>query len=233
MTPVFFVAKALSRNSSKAPVDVVLPILPYFPRMNSCEDVRAPRPEIIENYRDFEPPPPVKEIISILLDCVSPNYLRGLKAIILANQTALTRNKRRQKIWSRNRKIRLAEARGAYYRATRSSPAVVWLYVDNILKGTPAWTLKVPIARYAEFGEVLYHEIGHHIHAAHEPVHEGKENVAEDWSKRLSHQFFRKHYWYMVPFRYPMLFLVNAALRIMEVLRRRRRDGSESNDPAT
>lgn len=199
--------------------------------MNSFEDVRAPRPEIIENYRDFEPPQQVKEIISILLDCVSANYLRGLKAIILANQAALTRNQRRRKVWSRKRKIRLAEARGAYYRATRSSPPIVSLCVDNILKGTPAWTLKVPIARYAEFGEVLYHEIGHHIHATHEPVHEGKENVAEDWSKRLGRQFFRRHYWYLVPFRYPMSFLVKAALRIMKVLRRQRRDESESNDP--
>ncbi|MGC2003079.1 MAG: hypothetical protein WA658_24705, partial [Candidatus Acidiferrales bacterium] len=173
------------------------------------------------------------EIISILLDCVSPNYLRGLKAIILTNQAALTRNQRRQKIWSRNRKIRLAEARGAYYRATRSSPAIVWLYVDNILKGMPGWILKVPMARYPEFGEVLYHEIGHHIHAVHEPVHEGKENVAEDWSKRLGRQFFRAHYWYLVPFRYPILFLVKAGLRITGVLRRRRWDKTESNEPAT
>jgi hypothetical protein len=200
--------------------------------MKSYEDVRAPRPKIIENYRDFEPPRQLKEIISTLLDCVSVDYLRGLKAIILANQAALTRNQRRQKIWSRNRKTRLTSARGAYYRATRSSPAIVWLYVDNILKGTPAWTLKVPIARYAEFGEVLYHEIGHHIHAAHEPVHEGKENVAEDWSKRLGRQFFRRHYWYLVPFRYPMLLLIKAALRIIKAFRRRRQDELESNDPA-
>ncbi|MGA9731859.1 MAG: hypothetical protein WBQ83_14320 [Candidatus Acidiferrales bacterium] len=147
--------------------------------MNPFEDVRAPRPEIIENYKDFEPPPQVKEIISILLDCVSPNY------------------------------------------------------VDNILKGMPGWILKVPMARYPGFGEVLYHEIGHHIHAVHEPVHEGKENVAEDWSKRLGRQFFRAHYWYLVPFRYPILFLVKAGLRITGVLRRRRWDKTESNEPAT
>ncbi|MGA7189164.1 MAG: hypothetical protein WBY66_11745, partial [Candidatus Acidiferrales bacterium] len=55
--------------------------------MNPFEDVRAPRPEIIENYKDFEPPPQVKEIISILLDCVSPNYvdniLKGMPGWIL------------------------------------------------------------------------------------------------------------------------------------------------------
>jgi hypothetical protein len=200
--------------------------------MNSYEEVRGLRPKIIENYRDFEPPPEVKEIISILLDCVSANYLRGLQAIILANQAALTRNQRRQKIWSRNRKIRLAEARGAYYRATGSSPAIVWLYVDNILKASPPWTLKIPLVRYAEFGEVLYHEIGHHIHAAHEPVHEGKENVAENWSKRLRRQFFRRRYWYLVPFRYPMLLLIKIALRITEAFRRERRNPEKSNDTA-
>jgi hypothetical protein len=33
--------------------------------------------------------------------------------------------------------------------------------------------------------DVLYHEIGHHIHAEHKPVHEEKENVADDWSHKL------------------------------------------------
>jgi hypothetical protein len=65
-----------------------------------------------------------------------------------------------------------------------------------------------------EFGEVLFHEIGHHIHAVHIPAYDGKENVAEDWSRKLVRQFFRKHYWYLVPFRYPLSVVVNMALRV-------------------
>lgn len=48
-------------------------------------------------------------------------------------------------------------------------------------------------------GDVLYHEIGHHIHAEHRPVHEQRENVAEDWSSKLMRNFYRKHYWYIFP----------------------------------
>jgi hypothetical protein len=89
---------------------------------------------------------------------------------------------------------RLAESLGSYSRAWKSSPATVWLYVDNIAKGAPPWVLVVPLLRYVVVGDVLYHEIGHHIHAVHRPVYDGKENVAEDWSRRLGRQFIRKRY---------------------------------------
>jgi hypothetical protein len=187
--------------------------------MNSHEDAGPARPEIIENYRNFDPPAKLRKLVEELLDCVPATYLRGLKKVVLTNQSALTRDQRRQKIWGRGRKYRLAEARGAYYQATSSSPATVWLYVDNILKSSPAWTLRIPLVRYVEFGEVLFHEIGHHIHAVHIPVYDGKENVAEDWSRKLRRQFFRKHYWYLVPFRYPLSLLLKLVLRIVKALR--------------
>lgn len=182
--------------------------------MSSYEDKKPAGPEIVETYRDFEPPTQVRKLVEELLDSVSADYLKGLKTIVLCNQAALTHDQRRQKVWGRGRKYRLAEARGAYYRATNSRPATVWLYVDNILKASPPWSLRIPVARYAEFGEVLFHEIGHHIHAVHIPIYDGKENVAEDWSRRLRRQFFRKHYWYLVPFRYPLSVLLNLALRV-------------------
>ena len=187
--------------------------------MNADEDAKDVRPEVVENYRDFEPPPPIRKIINDLVDCVPPNHLKGLKAIILTNKAALTRDQKRQKIWGRRRKYRLAEARGAYYRATNSRSATIWRYVDNILKGSPAWTLRVPIVRYVDFGEVLHHEIGHHIHAAHNPIHDGPENVADAWSRKLSVNFFRKHYWYVRPLKYPLLLLVKLGLWIAQSLR--------------
>jgi hypothetical protein len=122
----------------------------------------------------------------------------------LANRSALTRDQRRQKIWSRNRKIRLAEARGAYYAASRNFPATVWLYVDNILRSEDRRLLRMPILRYSALATVLYHEIGHHIHAVHKPVFEGKEDVAEEWSRRLSGRFYRRRFWYLVPVLYPL-----------------------------
>jgi hypothetical protein len=159
-------------------------------------------PAIVESYRDFEPPPNFRESVETLLRYVPPKYLIGLKSVVLTNRAGLTRNKRRQKVWSRNHKVRLAESLGSYSYSTRSSPAKVWLYVDNIVESGVSWFRWIPVLRYIVQGSVLYHEIGHHIHAEHRPIHEEREDVAEDWSSNLMGNFYRKHYWYIFPFLY-------------------------------
>ena len=159
-------------------------------------------PTIVESYRDFEPPSKFKQSVETLLRYVPPKYLIGLKSIVLTNRAALSRNARRQKVWSRNRKVRHAESLGSYYRATKSSPATVWLYVDNIVEAGIGWLDRAPVLRYLVVGQVLYHEIGHHIHAVHRPVHAEKEDIAENWSGTLSRRFYRQRYWYVYPFLY-------------------------------
>lgn len=161
-------------------------------------------PEIVEYYRDYIPPAQVKNIVQNLLKGVPKPYLSGLGTVVLTNRSALTRDQKRQRVWSRNRKGRLVDARGAYYRATAKSPATVWLIIDNIQRPEPALIFRVPIAAYDLIGKVLYHEIGHHIHAAIEPIYEGKENVADDWSDRLWRRFSRRRYWYLMPIAYPV-----------------------------
>lgn len=158
------------------------------------------RPKIVESYRDFGPPPNFKRSVETLLRYVPQKYLVGLATIVLTNREGLTRNKRRQKVWSRSHKVRLAESLGSYSRATKSSPATVWLYVDNIVKSGIGWWNRVPVLRYVVVGQVLYHEIGHHIHAVHRPVHAEKEDVAENWGGALTKRFFRKRFWYLYPF---------------------------------
>ena len=161
-------------------------------------------PTIVEAYRDYSPPPEVRQIIQDLLKGVPPRYLMGLETIVLTNQAGETRDRKRQKVWSRNRKIKLAAALGYYSAATRSSRASIVLHVEHILKGVYPGELKTPLLRYTSLAKVLYHEIGHHIHAEHKPVFKGKEDVADDWSGKLSGLFFRKHYWYLMPLFYPL-----------------------------
>jgi hypothetical protein len=183
--------------------------------MESLDGAVKTVPEVIENYSHFEPPRQLRALIEELLNAVPPNYLVGLKSILLTNQSAMTRDQRRQKVSGRKGKYGLAEARGAYYRATNSSPAYVLLLVDNTLVSWPPWVLRVPYFRYAVLSEVLYHEIGHHIHAVHQPVHEGQENVAEDWQRKLNGIFIRRRYWYLRPILYPARklarFILNSA----------------------
>ncbi len=156
-------------------------------------------PAIVESYKDFEPPRDFKHSVETLLSYVPPKYLRGLKAVVLTNRAGLARNRRSQKVWSRNRKVRLTEAYGSYSRPQKSSPALVWLYVDKIDKAGARWWRWVPVLRYIVPGRVLYHEIGHHIHTVHRPIHEGREDVAEEWTTKLLANFMRKHYWYFSP----------------------------------
>jgi hypothetical protein len=47
--------------------------------------------------------------------------------------------------------------------------------------------------------DVLYHEIGHHIHAVHEPTYQQREDIANCWRRELWRQFLRKRYWYLFP----------------------------------
>jgi hypothetical protein len=168
----------------------------------------ASAPNIVEAYRDYIPPQCVQKMVDELLGAVPPRYLVGLQTIILTNQAAQPRNRKQQKIWSRNRRIKLVEALGYYSGASRSSRASITLHIDNIFKGASPRSLRIPLMRYYPLASVLYHEIGHHIHAEHNPVYEGKENVAEDWSDKLLKGFYRTHYWYLMPLLKPLAFLI-------------------------
>jgi hypothetical protein len=117
-------------------------------------------PLIVENYRDFKPPRQLRGLIEDLLNAIPPKYLRGLGSILLTNQNALSRDQRRQKVSGRKGKSSLAEARGAYYGATDSSPAYVLLLVDNTLSSWPSWALRVPYFCYTVLSEVLYPKSG-------------------------------------------------------------------------
>jgi hypothetical protein len=174
----------------------------------------ASAPNIVEAYRDYIPPQCVLTIVEDLLKAVPPRYLIGLKTIILTNQAAQPRKRKQQKVWSRNRKTKLVESLGYYSHATRVSRASVTLHIDNILKYTRRGELGIPFLRYHPLASVLYHEIGHHIHAERIPIYEGKENVAEDWSKKLLRRFYRTHYWYLLPLLDPLIFLIQAGRSI-------------------
>jgi hypothetical protein len=165
------------------------------------------RPEIIENYNDFDPPANFRKLLDELLDSVPGKYLVGLKTILLTNEAALSRDQHRRKTWSRNHKVRLADSRGWYQRASNTSQAEIYLNVDNIVRSEPPWTRRIPVLRYEALGTVLFHEIGHHIHAVHKPVFKGREDVAENWSRKLFVRFVRKRYSYLMPLLYLMAFL--------------------------
>ena len=78
----------------------------------------APLPEIVESYNDFSPSSPVRKILQELFRYVPPEYLVGLRTILLTNKSSLNRASRRKTTWIRKRKIVLADALGYYSQAT-------------------------------------------------------------------------------------------------------------------
>lgn len=66
------------------------------------------------------------------------------------------------------------------------------------------------------FGRVLFHEIGHHIHATMRPEYGDEEDVADIWVKKLAITFMRKKYWFLMPVARPLA-------RLIEILTRSRK----------
>src|SRR5712692_2308397 len=113
--------------------------------MNKSMSLRPahPQPEIIEAYRNYVPSCNVKRIVKTLLRYVPPEYLLGLRSIVLTNSSGLSRNRRRRKTWSRHHKVRIAESLGNYTHATRDLAASIHILVDNVVDSFPRFARHV------------------------------------------------------------------------------------------
>jgi hypothetical protein len=70
--------------------------------------------------------------------------------------------------------------------------------MDQILQACPEVFLLLPPVKTFLIGEVLYHEIGHHIHRIEEPGYRAdKEAIADEWKDKLMRSFLRRRYWYV------------------------------------
>jgi len=57
--------------------------------------------------------------------------------------------------------------------------------------------LKIPVFRDFPLSSVLFHEIGHQIHATARPEFREKEDVADAWKEKLQRRYFRSRYPWM------------------------------------
>ncbi len=160
-----------------------------------------PSVEIIEFYKDYEPPINATAVTQKLIDNIPQNYLLGLRQIVITNRSGLPRRELRRKVKSRKRKISMDRVQGFYHHRTGSSPAWIEIFIDQISYLQYGIYQKVPFLRERAFADILYHEIGHHIHTVIEPEHREREDVAEEWEAKLWwHYYLKKKYWYLLPF---------------------------------
>ena len=114
---------------------------------------------------------------------------------MLSNASGLSAKRRNTSVKRRKRKVMLAGAGGAYHPASRGSPAWIEIFVDNTLRGwETGWWLRVPYFREGRLSDVLFHELGHHIHHAVRPEHREEEDVADVWKVRLQRNYNRQRF---------------------------------------
>ncbi len=154
---------------------------------------------IRENYRDWRPPLDASNVVRKLIDVVPNRYLIGLTSIVLTNSGALNRRRRRAVTSSRGTKVRIPSALGLYHRAFRGEPAWIELFIDNIVRAMPKSALWIPVARDLTFGDVIFHELGHHIHSTQAPEYREREDVADTWERKLTMFYVRRHLRYLIP----------------------------------
>ena len=154
--------------------------------------VKSARPRVVERYSAYTPPFDVKALVEKMVESVPPKYLVGLEEILLTNTAGLPRKIRRGMTKSRKKKVRMIEARGLYHRAWNNRPAWIEIYVDNTLHvWQRGWWLRLRFLRESAVGEVLFHEIGHHIHFTVKPEYREREDVADEWLKKLRVNYYR------------------------------------------
>ena len=150
--------------------------------------------DVVEAYKDFRPPCNARDAVADLLANVPQEHLAGLQSVVLTNAGALPGRRRRGWSWWRGRKARHTEVAGLYHGAWHGEEPWIELFVDQVLSDAPAWALRLPVVRSLLFGTVLFHEIGHHIHAVQRPEHREREDVADEWQRRLARAYLKRRH---------------------------------------
>ncbi|MGC2620608.1 MAG: hypothetical protein WA414_16295 [Acidobacteriaceae bacterium] len=152
---------------------------------------------MIVSFSGYKPPFDPAPLVRRMLDSVPQKYMAGLSTVVLSNASGLTGKRRKLRVKSRTRTVSFATARGAYHPASRGNLAWIEIFVDNALRGwEQGWWLRVPFIREHRLSDVLFHEIGHHVHFAVRPEHCEKEDVADVWKVRLQRNYTRqRHRW--------------------------------------
>lgn len=147
--------------------------------------------KIIAEYLDYSPPVRLNGSVQLLISHVPPEHLKGMRKVVLTNSARLLQSSKGKYDFD-GKRLRLAELRGFY------GDGQIYLVMDHILRHYPEPFLWPPIFRTLAIGDVLYHEVGHHIHHLKQPGYrDNREEVADEWRDKLLLEFFKKHYWYL------------------------------------
>jgi len=159
---------------------------------------KAAWPAVRISFSGYEPPFDAVPIVRRMLDSVPEKYLVGLGEVVLSNASGLPRKQRRSITKSRRRKVRFDETGGLYHPTFNGKRAWIEIFVDNVLRGWErGWWLRIPFIREGRLADILFHEVGHHIHFTCRPEYREKEDVADVWMVRLRRNYSRQRFRWM------------------------------------
>jgi hypothetical protein len=174
------------------------------------------RPVVIADFTGYTPPFDPIPIVEKMLGAVPPMYLNGLKEVVLTNSSGLSRKRRRSVTKARKHKVRIVLTRGLYHPEWNSNRAWIEIFVDNTLRNwEKGWWLSFRLYRESLIGDVLFHEIGHHIHATVQPEFREKEDVADGWKLRLTRQYIRFRHPWLRAFLFPFQPMINMLCKVI------------------
>ena len=183
-----------------------------------------PGPRVIEAFQGYSPSFHVDCLIHEMLREVPSRLLWGLHSVVLTNAAALSRKERKRKGLGHPR-MALEKALAYYSQAWMGEPARIVILLDNIENQWSGLWWRFEFIRSWALSEIFLHEMGHHIHRVHRPEFADKENVAEEWSLKLSGRFLRNRYWYLKAVLTPVALIVGLGQEMTKLLRRIWRKG--------
>ena len=152
----------------------------------------ATKVKIVERYQDYRPPVRLYGSLELLLRYVPEEHLDGLHTIVVTNSEYM-RKAHKGKLTQDKERFRPADCQGLY------GDGQIWLLLDKIFVSESV--MIIPALKTLFIGDVLYHEIGHHIHAMEQPgFKKEKEEFADECKDRLMETFLKQRYWYLLGF---------------------------------
>ena len=166
--------------------------------------------EIIEEYKNYEPPFDVRWYVEKLLDSVDEKYKKKLRYVVLTNHKALDRLTSRQKFSATNQIYNTDEKKGAYS-TFHDDTGGIELFMDIIVLPETEFVLRFHFVRAYVIGYVLFHLLGHHVHEKFKSLHDDEEISASQWQRLFWNNYVKKnHFLWRILFLYPFVYIKKA-----------------------
>jgi hypothetical protein len=148
-----------------------------------------------EDYTTYATPRWTRPTVERLLLSLYPSHVNGLSAIVLTDSNKADARKNGRRIRGNRRGVVV----GRYHPASVASQAWIEIVVDRVVTDLPQRLTWLQLVRDFGMASVLFHEIGHHLHATVGSAARGGELSADDWRLRLSAVHFNRRFWYLRP----------------------------------